>query len=63
MDGLNDVQQVKLAADQLTLACAHLVGAIPMAIGLANLRQMADPLPDDLEQLCEMVSKIERKDQ
>lgn len=60
---LDPVQQVKIAADQLTLACAHLVGNIPMAIGLANLRKIADPLPDDIEQLCEMVTKIESNEQ
>ncbi len=63
MEGANPVQQVKIAAERLTLACAHLVGSIPMAIGLANLRQLSDPLPDDIDQLFEAVAKIERKDQ
>jgi hypothetical protein len=63
MDGGDPVQQVKLAADQLTLACAHLVGAIPMAIGLANLRQISDPLPEDIDALCELVKQVERKPQ
>lgn len=63
MGSLDHIQQVKIAADQLTLACAHLVGAIPMAIGLAHLRQVSDPLPDDIDQLCEMVTMVKRKDQ
>lgn len=63
MDALEPVQQVKIAANQLTLACAHLVGAIPMAIGLAHLRQVTDPLPEDIDQLWEAVTQIKRSDQ
>lgn len=63
MSGLGHIQQVKIAADRLTLACAHLVGPIPMAIGLANLRQVSDPLPDDIEALCALVTQVERKSQ
>lgn len=63
MESADPVQQVKIAAERLTLACAHLVGSIPMAIGLAHLRQISDPLPDVIDQLFEAVAKVERKDQ
>lgn len=63
MESADPVQQVKIAADRLTLACAQLVGSIPMAIGLASLRQLCDPLPEDIDELFEAVAKVERTNQ
>lgn len=47
-DHRSAIEQVRIEADRLALACSAICGPIPVALGVAFLASLAEPLPQNI---------------